>query len=800
MGRRTRIGLRAWAGSVAGVLGVMLLGSGLLLAQGTTAAISGLVRDASGAVVPQATVTVRQVETGQTRVAETDAAGRYSLASLPVGPYELTVEKPGFRQLVRSGITLSVAQEAALNLTLEVGNVQQTVEVTGEAPIVNTTLAATSGLINEGQIQDMPLNGRSFDQLLTLNTGTVNNSSNTGGNWTGFSVAGKRPESNRFVMNGVDYVGDNATGVFVTPAGSSGQLLGVDAVREYNVLGHTYGAEYGKRAGGQITAVTISGTNQLHGSVFEYLRNSALDARNFFDATEGVPPFRRNQFGGSLGGPLIRDKMFLFGNYEGFRERLAVSNVVVTPDAQVRQGFLPCNLITPAPSPCPASGYAAAPNLKPGMLPFFRYFPEPNGPPVPGANGLPTGTAKRFSNPSRKVREDFGLLRYDYTMSGADSWSVNYTVADGDRAALGNELNPVFVNNTTNIAQTLSAQETHIFSPTVLNVATFGLSRGGGTAETVPVEPFPANLSFLTGDKAGNPGSINIGGGGLTTAVASIVQANGSNFHYNNRRIYSGSDDLRVVRGKHALSIGVWFQKVHQNAFSSGQGNAGTFTYPTLLAFLQDAPNQFLVNPNPTPFFFRSTEAAWYFQDEIKLLPNLTVRLGLRDEMTTGWNERDGHASNYNLDQNGVVLTQPYIGTSALLENNAIALWQPRVGVAWDPTGSGRWAVRAGFGIHNDLQDNLGIRLGSNFPFNARLTIPGPATAGGRGLLDIIPVAAGTVPPGPCTVVGQTNPPCSIFAPGGIDPAMHTPTISQWSLTVERGLTEDLMLQVSYVG
>ena len=159
-------------------------------------------------------------------------------------------------------------------------------------------------------------------------------------------------------------------------------MLGVDAVREYNVLGHTYGAEYGKRAGGQITAVTISGTNQLHGSVFEYLRNSTLDARNFFDATEGVPPFRRNQFGGSLGGPLIRDKMFLFGNYEGFRERLAVSNVVVTPDAQARQGFLPCNLITPAPNPCPASGYASVPNLKPGMLPFFRYFPEPNGPAV----------------------------------------------------------------------------------------------------------------------------------------------------------------------------------------------------------------------------------------------------------------------------------------------------------------------------------------------------------------------------------------------------------------------------------
>ena len=806
MTRRSGVSLLSMGRWGTGMVGLILLGNSLVFGQGFSAAMSGSVRDASGAVIPQATVTARNIETGQTRVAETGANGNFNLPALPVGPYEITVEKAGFRQLVRSGITLSVAQEAVLNLTLEVGQVQQTVEVTGEAPIVNTTLAATSGLINEGQIQDLPLNGRSFDQLLTLNTGTVNNTSNTGGNWTGFSVAGKRPESNRFVMNGVDYVGDNATGVFVTPAGSSGQLLGVDAVREYNVLGHTYGAEYGKRAGGQITAVTISGTNQLHGAVFEYLRNSAFDARNYFaladsdgDGQADVPPFKRNQFGVSLGGPVVRDKLFLFGNYEGFRERLALSTDVVTPDAQVRQGLLPCNLITPAPSPCPESGYAPAPNLKAGMLPFFRYFPEPNGPQVL-AGGLPTGTAHRFSNPLQNVREDFGLLRFDYVMSNQDSWSANYTIDDGDRAGLGNEGNPIFVNNTTIIAQTLSVQETHIFSPTILNVATFGLSRGGGTAETVPLETFPENLSFLTGGKAGNPGSVNIGGGGLTTAVASIVQANGANPHFNNRRIYSGADDLRVVRGKHTLSFGVKFEKIHQNAFSGGQGNAGTFSFPTLLAFLQDRPTQFLVNPNPTPFFFRSTEAAWYIQDEMKLLPNLTVRLGLRDEMTTGWNERDGHASNYDLDQNGVVQTLPYIGKSALLENNAIALWQPRVGVAWDPTGSGRWAVRAGFGIHNDLQDNLGIRLGSNFPFNARLTIPGPATAGGRGLLDIIPLPAGTEPSPPCTTVGQTNPPCAIFAPGGIDPRMHTPTISQWSLTVERGITEDLMLQVSYVG
>ncbi len=223
------------------------------------------------------------------------------------------------------------------------------------------------------------------------------------------------------------------------------------------------------------------------------------------------------------------------------------------------------------------------------------------------------------------------------------------------------------------------------------------------------------------------------------------MATNGANPLYNNRRYYTWSDDLHIMKGKHTLRAGVWFQRVEQNQYSSGQANAGTVSYPTLLAFLQDAPTQFIVNPNPIPLFYRSTQAAWYIQDEIKLKPNLTLRLGLRKEMTTGWNEANGRASNYDLDRNGVILTEPFTGHSALLENNARALWQPRVGVAWDPSGSGRWAVRAGFGIHHDLQDNLGIRIGANPPFNARLTIQG------QPLLSIIPIIAGTQPPPSCT-------------------------------------------------
>ena len=242
-----------------GILVVIALASGPVFGQGFSAAISGVVHDTTGAVLPGVSITVKHSESALTRTTVSNETGSYTVPSLPVGPYEVTTDLPGFKQQVRSGITLVVGQQAVVNLTLEVGGISEKVEVTEEVPLVNTTLASTSGLINQIQIKDMPLNGRSFEQLLTLNTGTVNNNVHSTG--SSFSVGGKRTETNRFTMNGVDYVGDNATGQYIAPQGASQQLLGVDAVREYNVLGYTYGAEYGKRAGGQITVVTTSGTN-----------------------------------------------------------------------------------------------------------------------------------------------------------------------------------------------------------------------------------------------------------------------------------------------------------------------------------------------------------------------------------------------------------------------------------------------------------------------------------------------------------------------------------------------------------
>ena len=788
MSSRTRTRMHALVRVGAAIVGLIIVGSSVGLGQGSTATMSGVIRDTSGALVPGVGITVKHIDSGLTRTGISNESGGYRFQFLPVGPYELATDLLGFKKQVRRGITLAVAQEATVDITLEVGTPAEQVTVTEEVPLVNTTLSSTSGLISEQQVKDLPLNGRSFDQLLTLNVGIANNSSNVGqGNgWTGFSVAGKRQETNRFLINGVDWVGGNSTGQYITPSGASGQLLGVEAVREYNVLEHTYGAEYGKRAGGQISIVTSSGSNQFHGTVFEYLRNSVFDARNFFDQTIGAPPFQRNQFGGSLGGPLKKDKMFLFGNYEGFRQRLALSSRAIVPDLQARQGMLPCNVITPAPNPCPASGFAPVPNLKDGMLPYANYFwPAPNGPEVL-TNGLPSGTAYNYNSALQRSHEDFGLVRFDYTISQKDSLFANYTMDDGERRIP--RTNAIFTNIEELRTQTVGIQETHIFSNSVVNSATLGYARTFSTLVRAPAVSIPASLVFLPG---GNPGSITIGGGATTVAPSAISPAEGINPVRGIREYYTFSDDLHFTKGKHSFSLGAWAQRIHQNEMGAAQFSAGGVSYPTMLAFLQDVPSQFNLNRNPVGLGYRQWEGAWYFQDEFKAASNLTVRLGLRHEMTDGWHEVSGRCSNYAFDNNFVISTNPVIGKSCLTKNNAKVLLQPRVGIAWDPNGTGRWAVRAGFGIHHDLQDSLANRTYANPPFNAREQLTG-------SLLSLTPLDKYAPLPPTC---GPSVPqPCSIYSPGGVDPELFTPTMQQWNLAIERGITNDIMLQVGYVG
>jgi len=590
--------LRSFGRFATAIVVLIALPTCLVFAQTSTATatILGVVKDTSGALIPGASITVKHTETGLTRTTISSESGDYNVPLLPVGAYEITTAMPGFKQQVRSGINLVVGQQAVINLTLEVGAPAEQVTVTEEAPLVNTTLSSTSGLITEQQIKELPLNGRSFDQLLVLNVGVVNNTSNmaggAGGAFPAFSVAGHRQETNRFMLNGVDWVGGNATSQFITPSGASSQLLGVEAVREYNVLEHTYGAEYGKRAGGQVSIITSSGTNQWHGSLFEYHRNSALDAKG---------PFKRHQFGGTIGGPLKKDKLFVFGNYEGFQQRLAQSTRSIYPDVPSRQGLLPCYLAYPTtPSACADRvAFVPVPNLKPGMLPFAKAFwPVPNSSEV-FTNGLPTGTAYNYNNGVQKIYENFVMTRMDYVVSPKDSLFANYTFSDGQRDQPQPDTYYTMYVPLRN--QTFGLQETHVFSPTVVNSTTLGWVRPTAASVTKPNgtgPAIPASLVYLPG---GNPGQIVIGGGATTVSPSSVTPAPGNNPLFGGREYYSVADDLRFTKGKHSFSAGVWVQRIHENHFGAAQFSAGGVSYNTMLAFLQDIPSQFNLIRNPAP-------------------------------------------------------------------------------------------------------------------------------------------------------------------------------------------------------
>ena len=753
-----------------------------------TASIAGTVQDMSGAVVGEATVTVTSQETGAVRTAMTDDSGGYRVLSLPLGPQELKVEKQGFKSVVRTGVSLEVGQDAVVNFRLELGELAQQISVTEQTPIVNTTTSSISGLVGESQIKELPLNGRSFDELITLNPGTINysalkspNTATSNGNT--FSVAGRRTSENLFLLNGIEYMGSSQ--LAVTPGGVSGELLGIDAVREFNVLTDTYSAEYGKRAGAQVSAVTQSGTNRFHGTLFEFLRNSALDSPGPFDQGT-VPPFRRNQFGGSAGGPLQKDRLFLFGNYEGFRQSLDLSSVSVVPDAQARMGMLP-NSCTGA--------YATVPKLNNAMLPYMAFWPQSNGPELTvRASGtgctstaqVPTGTAKAFYNPNEHIREDFGTVRIDYNVAQSDKLTSAYTVDDG--TSLIPLSDPLFASLTPLRMQVLSLTEAHVFSPSVLNTATVGFSRASFALASVPLTTFNSGLSFVTGL---GPGGIVVGGGATTTANGSITSAGPNNAAGvdNHRNLFTYEDSLAVTHGKHQLSMGVWFQRLDDNEDTASR-QLGAATFATLTTLLQGtvSNNGFQVVPLHTELGWRSLFGAWYVDDTIRVFRNLTIEAGLRHEFTTGWNESQGRAANFVTDSQGILETSPIVSNSIYTQNNAKRLFSPRASLAWDVFGNGKTAVRAGYGIYYSLIDDTAFLMNSLPPYNGTATFSGCLTGCVSPATPIIPITPGPPPAN------------TIFAPTGIQANAKTPAVNEWNLTIEQQLSPNTSVSVAYVG
>ncbi|HTG62922.1 MAG TPA: carboxypeptidase-like regulatory domain-containing protein, partial [Terriglobia bacterium] len=717
--------------------------------------ISGVVVDPSGGTVAGAAVTVKNLETGATRTTTTEETGLYQVLSLPVGQYEVRATKQGFAEQIRTGIHLVVGQDATVDITLLVGEVSQRVEVNADAPLVSVTTKETSGLVGEEQIKDLPLNGRSYDLLLPLNPGIVNftwektggigiSNSTTGNN---FSVSGNRPQQNLFLMNGVEYTG--AAENNMTPGGTSQQLLGVDAVREFNVLRDSYGAEFGKHPGGQVIIVTQSGSNLWHGSAFEFLRNNALDAPNFFDQGS-APPFQRNQFGGSVGGPIQKDKTFFFANYEGYRQNLHQTSVAFVPDA--------------------ASRAAAVPSVQP-LLSLW-----PTAPPgAPDFNGI----AEVFGSAPQTIREDFGTIRFDHTLSPRDSLAGIYTIDDsGDVTAT--PANPFSTDVVTLREQVVSLEETHVFSPAMLNTATFGFSRAGYffTGEPTPGTTAATVPGFLLGRPVG---AVVVGGSAASNPQAQIGLAgsnNGSNLTVA-RNLFTIEDRLALARGRHQFSFGGWLQPFQSNE-TLALSKYGQATFASLQTFLLGTTSSFLFDPTPTEMAWRSFFGAFYVEDVIRVTPKFTLSLGFRDEFTTGWNEAHGRAANYTFP-NGIISSEPNIGNSFFTVNNAKFLPQPRIGLAWSPFSS-KTVIRAGFGMYNDLQDALGYRADQNAPFNPTYSIAS------------FPVA--DLPIDPTAPVS----PKAKLVPGGVQPDMNTPALISWSLRVERQLTPNTVLTIGYVG
>ena len=719
-----------------------------------SASIKGIVTDPSGAPVPAATVTAKNTETEAERSVVTDDAGRYQVVWLAVGQYELRTVKVGFQAAIRNGIRLVVGQEATVDLKLQVSQVKAEVRVTGDAPIVTTTTRDISGLVGEQQVKDLPLNGRSYDLLLPLNPGVVNftwmktggtgiSNSTTGNN---FAVSGNRPQQNLFLLNGVEFTG--AAENNMQPGGTSGMLLGVDAVREFNVLRDSYGAEFGKRPGGQVVIVTQSGTNQWHGTAFEFLRNNALDAPNFFDQG-AAPPFQRNQFGASSGGALQRDKTFLFGNYEGFRQHLHQTSATFVPDA--------------------ASRAAAVPSVQP----LLNLWPTP---PV-GAPDF-SGIAEVFGSPLQTIREDFGTARVDHIFSPRDTLSGIYTIDDGQDFT-ATPLDPFSSDVVTLREQVATVEETHVFSPALVNSARFGFSRAGYffTGEPTPGTPAASVPGFLTGHPVG---AVVVGGSAASNPQAQLGLAgsnNGSNLTIA-RNLYTFEDHVTLTRGRHQLEFGAWFQRFQSNE-TIALSQFGQATFTSLQTFLKGTISSFLFDPAPTEMNWRSLFGAWYAQDTIRMSPRLAVTLGFRNEFTTGWNEAHNRAANYTFT-NGVISTQPRVGGSLFTTNRATFLPQPRIGVAWSPF-SAKTVIRASFGMYNDLQDALGYRADQNAPFNPTFTTP----------LTVSQLPINPAGPFPATVK---------LIPGGVQPDLKTPTLISYSLRIQQQLSPNTSVIVGYVG
>ncbi len=727
-----------------------LLLAAFVSAQTVGASLQGIVTDASGGAIRGADVIVLSVATGAGRELKTDAAGLYRVPVLQPGEYEVHVTATGFNPIARRGIQLAVGQNAVIDLKLEVGAVKEELTVTGAAPVINTTSGALSGLVGDKEIRELPLNGRSFQQLALLQTGVTPALSAgndvVGGRAPKISINGARPEQNSFLLDGTDI--NNVYNK--TPGSSAGVLLGVEAVLEFQVLTNAYSAEFGRSAGGVVNAVTRSGTNGIHGSGFEFYRNSALDAKNYFDPKDKpIPDFYRHQFGGVFGGPIRKDRTFYFAAFESLIERLGVTGVTAVPDDNARLGILPSGAVT----------------LHPAVPAYLEaLFPHANGRPLGG------GTAEYLFSQTQPTDEYFGQLRIDHHFAGGDSLFARYTFDDGKVDRVPSNKPPVSITKEHSRNQYLTIEHQHLFSPALLNTFKGGMNRSVSLADNVRTIDIPPSLSWLPGEKFGY---FTITG--LVTEMAGDFRLPRNDYLTN----WQLGDTLFWTRGKQAAKFGFQSQllQFHQNT-TSQQG--GIVTFPNLSAFLQGKPSNVdfavpgLIDPVRD---YKQWLFGFFAQDDVRVRSNLSLNLGLRYEFITTPTEVNGKLSNLrHVTDTAITIGEPWHS------NPSLRNFAPRFGVNWDPSGKGTTSVRAGFGLfYDEILPKYYFFSGSlNPPFTTRTTIANPPFPN---------VLANFNPNAPIRAQLQT-----------VNYDLQTPFIMQYNAGVQRSLVWDMDVFVGYVG
>jgi hypothetical protein len=644
------------------ILWALVVGTPAAHAQAQTAAeITGRVTDPSKAAIPNAAVTATNSATGAVRKAQTDSQGHYALTELPVGTYSITVEHEGFQQLKQTGVIGNVATTVTLNLTLTVGAMKQEVVVSSEAPIIDKADASTGTVLDNQQVGELPINGRDYARFSLLTPGAIFRSNFI----ADLTFDGLHSVHNQFSIDGID--ASRVADPFMANGFERGARLltgSLDTVEQFNVQTSDYSVEYGRSAGSYINIATKSGTNDFHGTAYDYFRNNILDARNFFATTGPAPEFRFNDFGGNIGGPIRKENTFFFLNYEGSRQRIGITGSGTVPSAFER---------------------SAVEATSPQLIPILNMFP------IGTSAGPDQFTDNYRTTQVSDVREDTGSIRFDQVFSTHDSAFVRVNVNDSDvdgplfgvvPSSLGVDDHQSVPVRTINVA----IHEEHVFASGLVNDFLAGMQRWVSQIDTA--EPLP-----------------------LTTIVGySVIPGTQGNSLGNNTSFQYG-DTMSKVKGRHALTWGGTIYRIWVNTNSTAKP---TMQFNSPQEFVKDQLSTVaIVNATPGNGV-RATQIGLFVNDEFQVLPTLSLDLGLRYDIETV-----PHDSRY--------ATRPYdtrTGTLGPPGDPYFAInnkdFGPRVGIAWSPTE--RLVIRSGYGIYfQDYPVGLGLFVPGN-------TVPGNVT------------------------------------------------------------------------